>query len=358
LKILIPSIYYPFLGGITIHVENLIKNLSELDDFEFHILNYKSENFKEYSFDNVFIHDVPYFKKLRGPSYILNGYSLGKKIIRDEKIELIHSHYAAPQGFLGALLGKKFNIPSVLTLHGSDVLNLSKSVFRKYFFNFAVSNSKKVICVSEFLKDDLKKSHNINSEVIYNGFDEKLFTPSDADENYGLFVGSFVEQKGLNYFLDAVKDIDFNFKLVGSGPLQNKIINRINSENINNVELLGHKNQLEVSNYVKNCSFLVLPSVSEGLGMTLIEAMACKKAVIGSSVGGIPELIDCTNGFLVPPKDVNSLRDKINILVENKKLRKEMGENGLESSKKFSWKSSSEKTYEIYQNLLNNSVKL
>ena len=58
------------------------------------------------SFDNVFIHDVPYFKKLRGPSYILNGYSLGKKIIRDEKIDLIHSHYAAPQGFLGAHLGK------------------------------------------------------------------------------------------------------------------------------------------------------------------------------------------------------------------------------------------------------------
>ncbi|ABR55002.1 glycosyl transferase group 1 [Methanococcus vannielii SB] len=356
MKILIPSIYHPFLGGITVHVENLIKNLSKLDEFEFHILNYSS-NSKKYSFDNVFVHDVPYFKYLRGPSYILNGYKVGGEIITNEKIDLIHSHYAAPQGFLGSLLGKKFNISTVLTLHGSDVLSQSKSAFGKYFFNYAVSNSKKIICVSESLKNQLKSKNDLNSpylksEVIYNGFDENLFNPSNIDEDYGLFVGSLVKQKGLFYFLEAIKDVDFNFKIVGSGPLKYNILKYIKSKNIDNVEVLGHKSQIDVSNYVKNCSFLVLPSLSEGLGMTLIEAMASKKAVIGTSVGGIPELITHSNGYLVPPKDVNSLKTKIKILVENKPLRKSFGESGLEFSKKFSWDVSSKKTFEVYKNLL------
>ncbi len=354
LKILLPSIYYPFIGGVSIHVENLIKNLNKLDDFEFHILNYNFDESVENSFENVTIHKVPYFSKLRGPSYILNGYKLGKKIIKNEKIDLIHSHYAAPQGFLGAILGKKCNIPTVLTLHGSDVLNLSKSSLGKYFFNYAVHNSEKIICVSEFLKHNLKTNFNIDSNVIYNGFDEELFNPSDNDKNYGLFVGSLVEQKGIFYFLESIKNIDFNFKIIGGGPLYNKILDFIKLNDIKNVELLGPKTQNEVSEYLKNCSFLVLPSISEGLGMTIIEAFACKKAVIGTNVGGIPELIkDGINGYIVNPKNTKALEDKINMLVNDKKLRKSLGEKSLDTSKNFSWGLSSKKTYEIYNSLLN-----
>lgn len=354
LKILLPSIYYPFIGGVSIHVENLIKNLNKLDDFEFHILNYDFDCTIENSFDNVTVHKVPYFSKLRGPSYILNGYKIGKKIIKNEKIDLIHSHYAAPQGFLGAILGKKCNIPTVLTLHGSDVLNLSKNTFGKYFFNYAVYNSEKIICVSEFLKNNLKTNFNIDSNVIYNGFDEELFNPLDNDKNYGLFVGSLVEQKGIFYFLESIKNIDFDFKIIGNGPLYNKILDFIKVNNINNVELLGTKTQSQVSEYLKNCSFLVLPSISEGLGMTIIEAFACKKAVIGSNVGGIPELIkDEINGYIVPPKNTKILEDKINMLVNDKNLRKSLGNEGLNYSKNFSWRLSSKKTYDIYDSLLN-----
>ncbi|MBA2862577.1 glycosyltransferase family 4 protein [Methanococcus maripaludis] len=353
MKILLPSIYYPFIGGISIHVENLIKNLNKIDSFEFHILNYNFDVTIENSFENVTVHKIPYFSKLRGPSYILNGYKLGKKIIKNEKIDLIHSHYAAPQGFLGAVLGKKCNIPTVLTLHGSDVLNLSKNTFGKYFFEYALNNSEKIICVSEFLKTNLKTNFNIDSNVIYNGFDEELFNPSNNDCDYGLFVGSLVEQKGIFYFLESIKNIDFTFKIIGNGPLYNKILDFIKLNEIKNVELLGPKTQAEVSEYLKNCSFLILPSVSEGLGMSIIEAMACKKAVIGTDVGGIPELIkDGINGYIVYPKDTKVLEDRINMLVYNKNLRKSLGEEGLNYSKNFSWRYSAKKTYEIYNSLL------
>ena len=111
--------------------------------------------------------------------------------------------------------------------------------------------------------------------------------------------------------------------------------------------------QSEVSTYLKNCSFLILPSISEGLGMTIIEAFACKKAVIGTNVGGIPELINNgINGYIVNPKDTKILEDKINMLVTDKNLRKSLGEEGLNTSKNFSWGTSSKKTYEIYNSLL------
>ena len=349
-----PTIFHPYTGGITIHVENLIKNLKNLD-YEFHILNYESNNYNNnhnYHFDadNIHIHNVPYIPKIRGISYAYNGYKIGKEVIKNYGIDIIHSHYAFPQGFLGSYLKNKFNIPHVITLHGSDVLRLSKNPVGKYFFNYAVKNCDKIICVSEFLKNNLSKQYQNKSEVIYNGVDFDLFYDIGIDENYGLFVGSFVPQKGIDILIDAVKDIDFNFKFIGDGVLFNKIDERIKKENINNIELLGKKHQKEVSEYIKRCSFLILPSLSEGLGMVLLEAMASGKPVIGTNVGGIPELIKNEyNGFLVEAKNPYTLREKINILVENKDLREKMGKNGKIFSKRFSWENTAKNVNEIYR---------
>ena len=361
MKILMPTIFHPYMGGITFHVENIINNLNNLGDYEFHILNYKSKgidnsnnNYNNININNIHIHEVPYIPKLRGISYTHKGYKIGKELFNDIDIDIIHSHYAFPQGFVGALLRNKYNIPHILTLHGSDVLKLSKNPVGKLFFNYAIKNCDKIICVSEFLKNQLPKSYRNKTEVVYNGVDFDLFYDTSEDESYGLFVGSFVPQKGIDILIDAVKDIDFNFKLIGDGVLFDAIKNKIDKENISNIDLLGKKNQKEVSEYIKKCSFLVLPSISEGLGMVLLEAMASGKATIGTNVGGIPELIkDNYNGFLVEPKNPNILREKINILIDDKDLKKKMGENGKRFSKRFSWKETAKRIDGIYKELLN-----
>lgn len=363
-KILMPTIYHPYMGGITIHVENLIKNLNKIGDYEFHILNYKSEGnthsedeFNKYYFDNVYVYEVPYISKIRGPSYFTKGYQLGKKIIKNEGIDLIHSHYAFPQGFLGAFLSKKFDIPHILTLHGSDVLRLSKNPVGKYFFNYAVKNCDNLVCVSNYLKNELIKSKctckTKKIDVVYNGVDTDLFYENGNDKNYGLFVGSFVKQKGIEILIESVKDLDFEFILIGDGELFKNFSDKINNEGIENIKLLGKKNQNETAEYIRNCSFLVLPSISEGLGMVLLEAMACGKPVIGTKVGGIPELIkDEYNGFLVPPNNPDELRKKIEILINNNELRKKIGKNGKEFSKNFSWENTAEKIDRIYNSML------
>jgi glycosyltransferase involved in cell wall biosynthesis len=360
MKILMPTIYHPYSGGIAIHVENLIKNLNSLNDsnFEFHILNYEfkghgdNDNIDRFNADNnihIHIHHVPCISKIRGISYAYNGYKVGKEIIKNYQIDIIHSHYAFPQGFLGSCLKNKFDIAHVITLHGSDVLRLSKNPVGKYFFNYAVKNCDRIICVSEFLKNNLSKEYQNKSEVIYNGVDFDLFYDIGVDEDYGLFVGSFVSQKGIEILIDAIKNIDFNFKFIGDGVLFDKVSNRLKEENITNIELLGKKHQKEVSEYVKRCSFLILPSLSEGLGMVLLEAMASGKAVIGTNVGGIPELImDGYNGYLVEPNNPKILKEKIDILIKNNDLRKKFGVNGKIFSKKFSWKNVAKNVGEIY----------
>ncbi len=356
MKILLPSIYYPYVGGIAIHVENLCNELYKINsNYKFYILNYSSNNFREYEKEYLKIINVPH-NKCRGLSYLINGYKIGKKIIDKENINIIHSHYAAPQGFLGAKLSKLKNIPNILTLHGSDVLKLSNNFIGKYFFNYALNNTDKIICVSNFLKNNLNEKYQNKSTVIYNGVDFNLFnTKNTKDGEYGLFVGSFVSQKGLEILVDAIKDINYNFKFIGNGVLFNKIKNKINNENIKNIELLGNKQRSEVIKYMKNCSFVLLPSLIEGFGLTLIEGMACGKPVIGTKVGGIPEIIKNNyNGFLVEPNNIEDLKLKIKFLIDEtngKDLRKELGINGEILSKNFKWENSAKEVDKIY-NLL------
>ncbi|MBS3072933.1 trypsin-like peptidase domain-containing protein, partial [Candidatus Pacearchaeota archaeon] len=107
---------------------------------------------------------------------------------------------------------------------------------------------------------------------------------------------------------------------------------------------------------INKSSILILPSTSnaESFGMVLIEAMACKKPVIGSNIGGIPYVIDNgVNGLLVPPKNSQALTDAITKILSNPKLAKQMGENGYKKVKDgFTWDELSNKMDKIIQEVL------
>ena len=326
MKVLMPTIFYPHIGGITIHVENVVKRLK---DIEFHILTY---DYCEVEYNNVVIHKVPYIKKFRGLSYLINAIKIGKNVIEREGIDLIHSHYAFPQGCVGGYL-KKFK-PHILTLHGSDVLKLKNHCIGKYFFNYSINRADKIICVSKYLASKINKE----SLVIYNGVDEGKDL---GDHNFALYVGAFLKIKGIDILLKAIKDIDFNFKLIG-GKLN------IKSKNIECLGKLAHEKTLE---YMGKCSFLIVPSRVEGFGLAALEAMACGKPVIAMNVGGLREIvIDGYNGFLV--NNLKELREKIKLLIEDESLRKELGKNAKKFSKKFSWDETAKKLREVYEHEL------
>ena len=167
-----------------------------------------------------------------------------------------------------------------------------------------------------------------------------------------MFVGAFVPQKGVDILIEAVKDVDFNFKLIGDGKLYKKIENFIVKNNLSHIELLGRKSFNETASFMRKCSFLVVPSRSEGFGMVAVEGMACSKPVIATKVGGLEEIvIDGYNGLLAEKNNPNDLKEKILELINNEELRKTLGKNGKEFSKKFSWKKCAESVKNIYEDL-------
>ena len=104
---------------------------------------------------------------------------------------------------------------------------------------------------------------------------------------------------------------------------------------------------------MRRCSFLIAPSRSEGFGMVAVEAMACSKPVIATKVGGLKEIvIDGYNGLLVEKNNPNDLREKILELINNEDLRKILGKNGREFSKKFSWEECAKNVKGIYEEVL------
>ena len=165
------------------------------------------------------------------------------------------------------------------------------------------------------------------------------------------FLEDYSIEKGIINLVKAFSmQPDGNLYIAGDGPEKENIIRFISDNNLNNrVKMLGFLNSNQIKEYISNCSFVVVPSIwYENCPYSILETLATGKAVIGSKIGGIPELIEQDiNGYLYDYDDVDKLSKLINKLFTNENLRKKMG---VESRKL------AEKNYSIdaYYKKLNN----
>jgi glycosyltransferase involved in cell wall biosynthesis len=157
-------------------------------------------------------------------------------------------------------------------------------------------------------------------------------------EGYILSIAQQVEKKGLDILLRALQRLhqtDFPLKLllVGDGPLRPQLQDLAGSLGISeSVAFLGEKERADVVRLLNGCEVFVLPSRSEPFGIAILEAMACKKPVVATSVGGIPEIIESgQNGILVEPDNPQALAEALVTLLKNDALRKRFASNGYES---------------------------
>jgi glycosyltransferase involved in cell wall biosynthesis len=181
-----------------------------------------------------------------------------------------------------------------------------------------------------------------------------------------LSVGYLIERKGFEYLIKAVNEVlkerdDVKLKIVGSGPLEKQIKNLIIELDLeNNVEIISNLSDEKLLEIYNSSNLFVLPSIvdshgnTEGLGVVLLEAMACKLPVIGSNIGGIPDIIqDKETGLLVPEKDVLELFRAIICIIEDTNLSKKLANNGYNKViVKFSWEKIAKEYIDIYNSLL------
>lgn len=203
---------------------------------------------------------------------------------------------------------------------GSYLLSAMMSAeqyFRNRFFN-PVKYIDGFIYVSKFAKQmhekylpELKEKKNI---VLYNLADRMGSVPCKKTEKYFLFFGRLSYEKGVKTLISAFKNIPHSkLKIAGTGPLDDELKDYAKTNNVFNVEFLGYKSGNELTELVENSYFIIVPSEwYENNPMTIIEGYAAGVPVIGSNIGGIPEIImEGKTGYLFNPGDANELENII-----------------------------------------------
>jgi len=313
--------------------------------------------------------------------------SLNKKY----KFDIIHSHLChMPDVFLR--LFNRIRVPTVLTVHGTIQMLRDHALMARSFFSDLESGEESILSfypiirllqqnyvkhVSRFIavSDATKKlalEHlRIEEEkidVIYNGVDTKIFSPPEKGEletKYSrhtvLYVGRMVSKKGIHILVKAMPKVlqvfpETRFIFVGGGniPLYKRVIRKMGISK-KNYSFLGHVGYFERPKIVREATVFVNPSFFENCSLSVLEAMSCGTAVVASNVGGNPEIIETgKNGLLVPAFDDKSLAKSIISLLENENFNKEIGREARRSvEKSFSSTTFAEKTYNIYEQILN-----
>jgi glycosyltransferase involved in cell wall biosynthesis len=288
------------------------------------------------------------------------------------KVDIIHAHFLYPQGDVAVKLGKKMNVPVIITAHGHDVYDMP---FRDEKWNkkikWILDNSDHVITVSEINRRILVDNLKIAGEkitIVPNGFDLCKFKPiskKDAREKLNLpedkkiilNVANLYSIKGQSFLIKSIKSVikerqDIFCAIIGGGDLRKKLEQLITELDLEDyVRLFGVKPYAELPLWMNAADIFVLPSINEGNPVVMFEALGVGLPFIGTKVGGIPEVIISENyGLLVEPSNPTDLAEKI-IIALNKKWDNELIR---KYAQQFSWDNISRQTLNIYQTVINN----
>jgi len=280
------------------------------------------------------------------PFFMLGEYSALKKAVKEIKPDIIHAHWIIPQGWVASKIKKKFDVPYVVTSHGSDILGLKGFIGIK---KSTLENAKKITVVSNYLKEEIVKTINSSLknkiEVIPMGIDTELFNLNKKELSikkkykingpFLLFVGRLAPEKGIDLLIEAMPKVVENdpktkLLVIGDGTMKEQLVSRVKELRIEkNIIFMGWRDNKKLPKYYATADIFVCPSRREGLGLTFVEAGLCGCNLIGSDIGGISDVINRTNGLLTKPKDSIDIANKIISLIKNpirdkNKIRKEL----------------------------------
>ncbi len=271
-------------------------------------------------------------------------------ILKKGSYDLVHTHgYFAD--ICGLFVGKMLKIKSVTTCHGFIEHDLKLNIYN-FLDKLALRFCDNIIAVSDGIRDELFRSgiKKARISVIPNSvetfFDkdalwtrrvEKRKALDIAPKEYVIgYLGRLSEEKGLNYLVEAVaelKDTAVKILLVGEGPAKLKLEQKVQAKGIGN-QIIFAGFRRDAGSWLPAFDSFVLPSLTEGTPMALLEAMAAGLPVIASAVGGVPKVVtDGINGILIPPGNSQAISEKIQLLKDNPGLGGRLGRAGAETIK-------------------------
>lgn len=224
------------------------------------------------------------------------------------KAKTVLASWAFPDGLACAWLKRLCNYRLYIQCLGSDVNVHSKNNFRKKLLRKSFDLADGVITVSKALQAEVKNiSVKANVNTIYNGVNFSKFTLPDEkfEKKSFIFIGNIIKTKGIYELVNAVNLMikagsDFHLHIVGNGPEVGGIRALIDKNNLQQkITLHGTVNHHQVVDLLQKCHALILPSYQEGVPNVIMESLACGVPVVATKVGGIPEVVNESNGVLI-----------------------------------------------------------
>jgi len=330
---------YPTFGGSGVVATELGKALAA-NGHQVHFITYNQPARLDFFSANLFYHEVSISKYplFDFPPYELALSSKLVDVVRFEKLDLLHVHYAIPHAsaaFMAKEILKTYhiNIPVITTLHGTDITLVGRDPSYNPVVTFSINQSDGVTAVSEDLKQDTLNHFDIKKDikVIPNFIDLSRFSlkPREhfkkaiapGDERVLIHTSNFRKVKRtmdvIQIFKKVKEKIPSKLLMVGDGP------ERANNEKlcrelgiVDDVRFLGKQDAVEEILSVSD--LFLMPSESESFGLAALEAMACKVPVVATNVGGIPELIeDRVSGFMSNVGDIDDMAKNALYLLED-----------------------------------------
>ncbi len=355
-KIKIGIVCYPTFGGSGVVATELGKALAK-EGHEVHFITYSQPTRLDFLNENLFYHEVDFhtYPLFEYPPYELALASKMVSVVKNEKLDLLHVHYAIPHAS-AAYMAKQILktegivVPVVTTLHGTDITLVGKDASYEPVVTFSINQSDGVTAVSSDLRKETFEHFKITKEieVIPNFIDLEKFKKQKKDhfkkaicpndEALIVHTSNFREVKRVpdvvKIFANIHQEIPSKLLLIGDGPERTRVEKLCRELDIcDDVRFLGKLEAVE--EVLSVADLFVMPSEKESFGLAALEAMACEVPVISSNTGGIPELnVQGVTGFLSPVGDIEDMTRKALFVLDKDNLPR-FKENALSRAKQF-----------------------
>jgi len=364
--------FFPVPSGRLKRVYEIAKRLARNNEVHIYCQNYSGLSGK--NIDGIYIHQLglPISSTTSFLKRALSTISQFLSLLREARFDVVNTNWLFPPipSYLAARLKRT---PIVLTSDGIlwhyvNKMNLTNYDSLTVLFGCMMEDidvSLKYdafIAVSLGAKEELV-SMGINPHkvfVVYNGVDLEIIDSIVVKEEINptiCYVGHLEERKNildlLKAFAIVVREVpETKLIIAGDGPLKGKAVKLARALRVSkNVKFKGRVDFEEALRIIKSSHVLALPSLIEGFGLVLAEANACGKPVIAYNIRNVREIVnDGFNGFLVQPKNIKMLAERLIEVIVDSKLRRRMGKNGRKIvEKKFTWEKAAEKTQEVFE---------
>lgn len=348
---------YPTYGGSGTVATELGKALAARGH-KVHFISY-SLPYRLTEFDeNISFHEV---STVRYPLFEYPPYSLAlaakmAEVVENERLELLHVHYAIPHA-TSAYLTKQMlgGRPKIITtLHGTDITIVGNDASYFRVTKFSIDQSDGITAVSDFLKRETEESFQVQTpiKVIPNFIDPDRFARSShrccerrmfgaMDKHIIMHISNFRPVKRIedvvSVFALINAEVPSKLLMVGDGPQRSMALRTAEKLGVSSDTLFLGK-QSDVAELLSIADIFLLPSENESFGLSALEAMSCQVPVIGTNAGGLPEVVENgRTGWLAEVGDVEYMAERGKQLLTDSDLRREMGKNARQVAvKKFS----------------------